>query len=113
MLTIDRIQTGIGREMKILEELVEEMREAGDESARAEVAYKTAYAQSRLSIRALHGKPTVDFVEAAATVDCADQHLAYLIASNRMTTAREALRAAQSRLDGWRSLMVTMRAAGG
>jgi len=37
----------------------------------------------------------------------------YLIAQNKLTTTREALRAAQSRLDAWRSLGAGFRSAGG
>ena len=40
-------------------------------------------------------------------------HLQYVLATNRMTVLREALRSSQSRLDGYRSLLVSFRQAGG
>jgi len=54
---------------------------------------------------------TVGEVEDYATEACADLLLAYKIADNRLTTCREALRAAQSRLDGLRSLLSSIKAA--
>ena len=107
-------QKGITNEIEIIEDLVDEMNVAGEQAAICEATYKALYAQTRLTIRALaKTKLTVDEVEADATVQCEEAHLAYLIAQNRLTTTREALRAAQSRLDAWRSLSAGFRSAGG
>ena len=107
-------QKGILDEIEIIEDLVDQMNAAGEQSAICEATYKALYAQTRLTIRALSKtKLTVDEVEADATVQCEEAHLAYLIAQNRLITTREALRAAQSRLDAWRSLSAGFRSAGG
>jgi hypothetical protein len=107
-------QKGILTEIEIIENLVDDMNKAGEQAAICEATYKALYAQTRLTIRALAKiKLTVDEVESDATVQCEEAHLAYLIAQNRLVTTREALRAAQSRLDAWRSLAAGYRSAGG
>ena len=107
-------QKGILTEIEIIENLVDDMNKAGEQAAICEATYKALYAQTRLTIRALSKtKLTVDEVESDATVQCEEAHLAYLIAQNRLVTTREALRAAQSRLDAWRSLAAGYRSAGG
>ena len=107
-------QKGILTEIEIIENLVDDMNKAGEQAAICEATYKALYAQTRLTIRALSKtKLTVDEVESDATVQCEEAHLAYLIAQNRLVTTREALRAAQSRLDAWRSLAAGYRLAGG
>jgi len=107
-------QKGILTEIEIIENLVDDMNKAGEQAAICEATYKALYAQTRLTIRALAKmKLTVDEVESDATVQCEEAHLAYLIAQNRLVTTREALRAAQSRLDAWRSLAAGYRLAGG
>ena len=107
-------QKGILKEIEIIEDLVDEMNIAGGDAAKCEATYKALYAQTRLSVRYLSKtKLTVEEVEAQATVQCEEAHLMYLIAQNKLTTTREALRAAQSRLDAWRSLGAGFRSAGG
>jgi hypothetical protein len=109
-----RCQQGIIEEIETIENLVDEMNEAGSQAAICEATYKALYAQTRLSVRYLSKtKLTVDEVEAQATVQCEEAHLAYLVAQNKLVTTREALRAAQSRLDAWRSLASGFRSAGG
>lgn len=101
------IEAEIGR----LEKLVGDLAKAGDESAHAEADYKTAFSQARLAVRAelMDTRPTVDAVESMATIRCSDQLLRHLIATNQLTTRREALRASQARLDGLRSLAAGYR----
>lgn len=107
-------QKGILTEIEVIEDLVDEMNIAGGEAAKCEAIYKALYAQTRLSVRYLSKtKLTVDEVESQATVQCEEAHLAYLVAQNKLVTTREALRAAQSRLDAWRSLAAGYRSAGG
>lgn len=113
MLTISRIQAGIESELKRIDELVNQIAKAGDEAAETESAYKAAFAKKRLEIRAYYDKPTVGQCDDEAMEATADLHLAYLLGSNRLTVARESLRAAQARLDGLRTLAASFRAAGG
>jgi len=111
VITVERIHDGIAKSLNTISELVATMAEAGDNAAQAEANYKTEFAKQRLAYRALNQKATVGQVDDHATEACADLYLAYLIAQNRLTTTREALRAAQSRLDGLRSLLSSIKAA--
>ncbi len=114
MLTLREIHQGIEANLNALEELVSEVQDAGNQAAVAENAYRVSYAKARLSIRALsQEKLTVEQVEAEATVATEKEHLAFLIAQNKLTTVREALRATQSKLDAYRSLGASFRGAGG
>jgi len=110
--TVANVQNGIAKSLKRIDELVDQIAQAGDLAAESEVAYKTEFAKARLTYRATaKDKVTVGEVEDYATEACADLLLAYKIADNRLTTCREALRAAQSRLDGLRSLLSSIKAA--
>ena len=111
LFTVARVQDGIAKSLRRIDDLVDQIAEAGDLAAETEVAYKTEFAKARLTYRALHDKATVGAVEDYATDTCADLLLAYKIADNRLTTSRESLRAAQSRLDGLRSLLSSIKAA--
>jgi hypothetical protein len=111
VITVERIHEGIAKCLKRIDELVAEIAEAGDNAAHAEVAYKTEFAKQRLAYRALHDKSTVGQVDDHATDATSDLHLAHLIAASRLQTTREALRASQSRLDGLRSLLSSIKAA--
>lgn len=114
MLSLDEIHNGLKFEMDNLEELVAEVRAAGDEAARAETAYKTIYAQSRLRVRVIsREKLTVDQVADTALEQCEEMLFQYKVAENRLTTIREALHASEARLDGWRTLATSFRSAGG
>ena len=114
MLTLTQIHEGIIKELTRIGELVNEIAVAGDESAHAEAIYKSKFAQARLASRALgRDKVTVGQVDDEATDMTSAEHLAYLIASNKLMTCREALRASQARLDGLRTLSTSFRQAGG
>lgn len=114
MITLAQIHQGIAKEIARQEELVDEMAQVADLAAETEATYKAEYAKARLSVRALSKeKLTVDEVGDRALDLCEELHLHYLLAQNRMTVAREALRSSQSRLDGYRSLLVSIRGAGG
>ena len=114
-LTLDMIHNGILREMNELERLVEEIREAGKRSAIADATHKTDFSEKRLQVRALykHQKMTVDQIADIATSSTDETYTDYVINSNNLMTLREALRASQARLDGWRTLAVSFRNAGG
>jgi uncharacterized protein YtpQ (UPF0354 family) len=114
VLTIAQIHAGIARELKFLEESADNMALIGDQAAETEATYKVELAKARLSIRALSKeKLTVDEVGDRALDLVEELYRNYLVCQNRMTTARESLRASQSRLDGYRSLLVSVRAGGG
>ena len=112
MITVEAVHEGIAKSLKRIEELVDEIAKAGDDAAHYEAEFKTAYAKARLQVRALSkDKLTVDEVADRAHGMCEAEFLAYKIAENRLTTCREALRASQSRLDGLRSLLASIRVA--
>lgn len=114
MPTLDQIHDGIAKQVRRIEELVEEIATAGDQAARAEADYRVIAAQERLKAAAEPGeKRTVSEIDALVTVETQDELLRHLIAANRLTVAREALRAAQARLDGLRTLATSFRSAGG
>ena len=99
-------------ELDILDKLVDEIRAAGISLAGAERDYKVAQAKARIRGRA-EGLKTVDAVNDAATVECADLLFSYTLAQSTMTTLREALRASEARLDALRSMSASVRGAGG
>ncbi|MHB1777976.1 MAG: hypothetical protein ACYCU7_18615 [Acidimicrobiales bacterium] len=97
-----------------LEELVETVRIAAEESARAEAAFKAAFAKSRMTFRVeAGGRPTVDAVDDFATVETEGGRLRYLLARERLVAAREASGACRSRLDALRTLAASVRTAAG
>jgi len=107
-------QKGILTEIEIIEDLVDEMAKAGQNAAITESTYKALYAQKRLMVVAnAVTKKSIPDIEMEVDSELEKEHLAFLIAENKLTTTREALRAAQSRLDAWRSLAAGYRSAGG
>lgn len=107
-------QKGILQEIEIIEDLVDDLNKAGEQSARCEAAYKALYAQKRLMVVAnAVTKKSIPDIEMEVDSEVGKEHLAYLIAQNKLVVTREALRAAQSRLDAWRSLAAGYRSAGG
>ena len=117
MKSLREINEALESEIDALETIVERVTVAGIELAHMENAYKVATAKAQLSVRAENmDRPkaiTVDEVNALSLVKCADEHLAYLIAENALTTCRESLRAKQSQVDALRSLGASFRGAGG
>ena len=114
MLSPIEIHREIERCLSELEAIVEEIRSAAIEQARAETNYKSAFSKSRLLARAnAMGKVTIDQVEDLANAETSELRLASAIATNNLTTLREVLRATQSRLDGLRTLATSHRVAGG
>ena len=110
----EEIQRGLQANLEALESIVDEIRAAGRDAAIKEAAYKVDYAKSRLTIKAAATeKLTVNEIEAMATVECETELLDHLIAQNHFTSVREALRALQSKIDGYRTLSASHRAAGG
>ena len=113
MLSIEQIEKAIQGEAKKIDELVDEVRGAGDDAAIAEQNFKVSFAQQRLVARAGEGRVTEAMADDMAVEGTAKERLAHNLAQSRLTTAREAMRAAQSRLDALRTLAATHRAAGG
>ena len=93
---------------------MDEVRRAGHDAATTEAAYKIEFAKARLTVKTTSlEKLTVGDIESEATIQCEKLYLAYLIAQNHFTSVREALRALQSKIDGYRTLSASFRAAGG
>lgn len=114
MLSPAQIHNEIERCLSDLEGLVEEIRSASTEQAKADSAYKSAFSQARLTARATAiAKVTIDQVEDIAHAQTSDLRLASTIATNNLTTLRDVLRATQARLDGLRTLATSHRVAGG
>jgi len=114
MLTYEQITKGIQVEMRKVATLVDELATAGDEAAEADATYGIKFAKARLTIRALATeKLTVGEVDDSALVECEGEYRHQLIAKNRHKTTLEALRSSQSRLDALRSLLSSLRTAGG
>jgi hypothetical protein len=113
VLTLSAIHERLEASLSRLDALVDEVQEAGLAAARTESEYKSEAAKCRLIIRAKGQKTTVDQVEAQVQVECENLHLAYLIAGNNLTTVREAIRAATTKVDALRSLAAGFRNAGG
>jgi hypothetical protein len=114
MLSPVQIHNEIERCLSDLESLVEEIRSASIEQARADNAYKSAFSQSRLKARATAlSKVTIDQVEDLANAQTSELRLTSTIATNNLTTLRDVLRATQARLDGLRTLATSHRVAGG
>ena len=110
----EEIQRGLEANLEALESIVDEIRQAGRDAAIKEATYKVEYAKSRLTVKSTAlEKLTVSNIEAEATIQCEKVYLDHLIAQNHFTSVREALRALQSKIDGYRTLSASHRAAGG
>ena len=114
ILTLREVAEGLEVNMTALDELVTEVQDAGNRAAKTEAAYKIENAKSRLTIKGTAiEKLTVSDIEAEALIQCEGLFTAYLIAQNHLLTVREALRAVQSKVDGYRTLAASFRNAGG
>lgn len=108
-------QVGIEEEMSQcfdgLASGVEDLRTLSELSARAEAAYKVAYAKALLRARAGHdGKsPPMPVCEAMADIDADLPFLTLRVAQAKERTQREILSTLRSRLDGLRSICATLR----
>ena len=101
-------------EMRKVAEYVDQLATAGDESAHAEARYEIAKATSSLKISAnSFEKLTVSELSYRTLLCTESEYLEHLIAKNRHDTVKAALRASQSRLDALRTLMTSLRVAGG
>jgi hypothetical protein len=111
VLSGDRVHELIEAELTALEELVVEIRHAGAEAAKCEASYKIEFSKARLTIKATQTeKLSVADIDAEATISTEELFTRYLVTQNALTSAREALRASQARLDGLRTLMTSLRA---
>jgi len=114
MMNLGQIQEAILREAKKIDDLVSEVKEAGAHAAEAEVAFKVKFAQARLVARADTERRVTEAMAEDISVEATEhQRLEHNLAQSRLTTARESMRAAQSRLDALRTLAASFRNAGG
>jgi chemotaxis regulatin CheY-phosphate phosphatase CheZ len=114
VLTPEEIQIKIEQYQEHIENLVDEIREAGVKSAIAETDYEIAFAQERLTVRyeaQTQGvKTTVDIVDDNATVRTAELRKEAMLAKNNLSTLREALSATRTNLESMRTLAASNRA---
>ncbi len=113
MLSMSDIHARIEKELDRLEELVQEVKDAGYAAASTESEYKSEAAKCSLTKRATATqKMTVGEIDAEVQIACESQHLAYLIAANNLVAVREAVKASISRVDALRSLLASYRVNG-
>jgi hypothetical protein len=114
MLSLSEIHDRLEAELEHLENLVTEVRHAGNEAAKAEVAYKVESSKARLTVKAtMIEKLTVADIDAEVTIQTEELYLNYLITANALTTCREAVRVGTTKVDALRSLAASFRNAGG
>lgn len=117
MLSYNQICEEIETEGRRIGQLAEEIADCAANAAESEADYKLEVAKSRIKFRdvcAANGtKVTVGEIDDVATLESAESHRAFLLARESLTAVREALRAAQSRMEGLRSLAAGYRQAGG
>ena len=113
MLTPFEIQEAIEAEMERQEQLIEELRNASYEQARAEADYKVGFAKERLRVRAegyISGsKVNVDTADDTATVATENEYYQRLLTTNNLMTLREAIHASKTRIEGLRTLAASHR----
>jgi len=114
MLTIEQITKGIQNEMRKVSQYVDDLATAGDEAAEALARWEVASAKTSLMIQAAtKEKLTVSEISHRVLIEHEAEYLAHVITKNRYANVKEALRASQSRLDALRTLMTSLRVAGG
>lgn len=108
MLNYEQVAGAIESEGRKIGQVADEIAVLAVNAAKAEVEYKTAYAASRVKFRdacqANGVKYTVDMIDDHATLEAADSLLNCQVSRESLIAAREALKAAQARLDGLRTL---------
>jgi hypothetical protein len=111
------VAEGISEVDEILQELAVEIRLLASHAARAEASFKVEFAKARISARyeaeKNGGRLTTDAAEDIATVATEKLRLDHLLQTNAVMAAREALRAAGHRMDGYRTQATSIRAGGG
>jgi hypothetical protein len=112
-MTPHEISLAMERVLAQLDQLVEDMRESGNELARCERVYKVKFAKARMKARAGPEKMTAPAVDDVATVECEVEAFDATIADQTIKYTREALRVGESKLDAYRSMGASIRGAGG
>lgn len=115
MIPLSSIHEAIERLEGQLEDLVSEITKAAGEAAEAEAEFRSEFAAARVEYRVNHSgeKFTVDMVEDYATVCAIETRTNHLLKANNLLVLREAMRARQAQLDGFRTLAASYRGAGG
>lgn len=112
-LSPQEVIEAIESEGRKLGKLVDELTAAANDNAQAEVAWKYAAAKRRLEYKAENPKATVQQIEDYALLACESEYRHHLAASATLTVLRDSLRASTSRLDALRTIITSIRAAGG
>lgn len=109
------IENKMRQTVKELDQLVEDIAEAGYQAATKEAAWQLKFASERITYRAMQEKDgkkaTADQVTDWATVESAEENEAHLLAKNQLTVLRSALSAKQEALSALRTLAASHRAA--
>lgn len=103
MLTPHEISEKLEAESARLESLIDELTEACQAQAEAEVHFKVGYANARLLARANgdgNGRVTVNVADDLATVSTEALRFRHIMASSNVMVIREALKASAERI-GW------------
>jgi len=112
-LTYSNIENSVLRAVERMEELTKVFAGTADEYGKAEAAFKSAYAKSRLNARVggvYEGiKVTSDMAEDVATVSTEVERFAMEAAKAKNDSTRQALMSVRSRLEVLRSLMASYR----
>lgn len=108
-LSPEQVERALQATLRDLRESVEHTEDAAVEAANAEHAYKVGYAKARTTYRVMHPKATTSAIDDLALEDVAAEHLAHLLAAQKLTARREANRSLQARLDGLRTLASNLR----
>lgn len=111
MLDIVEVEREMMETANLLEELATTISALGRAAAVADAAQKTAYAKSILRSRVRTDvKMTEEWAKAIAQAETEDTYLEQQITANAFTSAREANKAAMTRMDGLRTLSANLRA---
>lgn len=96
-----------------LEELTAEIETAANDDATKEAAYKVKFHSEFLKAKTADGKPSDKLCEATAIEASQSELRAHLLARGVLSSARDALRARMSQMDGLRTQAASYRGAGG
>jgi hypothetical protein len=96
-----------------LDDLLEQVKEAGQTHASRDRDFKVAWAEARIAYRGSHDKYTVDQVNDYATLQTQDALQAATSAEERLKYDNSARRASETRIDALRSISASIREAGG
>lgn len=108
MLTQAQVEGELHRLVTAAEDVAHDVAARAEDAARAEHAFKIAYAKALLN-----ADGPVVVKESKALLDCEGEHLARKVADARLLAAQETARTIRAQLDALRSVNATVRHAVG